>query len=109
MSYSNIIQASDYYSPHSHHSARNTKAALSFKAISEPETCSYTLTICTPIMCKNPYIPVSDEEDGDVINAGGKTQSLLSFLRSPTCVLRQESWWTYELCLNASVRQIRYN
>jgi hypothetical protein len=30
-------------------------------------------------------------------------------LINSTCVIKQEDWWTYELCFSKGVRQIRFN
>ena len=27
----------------------------------------------------------------------------------PTCLKKQEEWWSYELCFNKGLRQIRYH
>ena len=66
----------------------NTKIS----SITEPETCSYKMTVCSDLLCD----PAPDKKPSLV--------ELMKELNS-VCVHRQEDWWTYELCLSKGVRQ----
>ncbi len=72
------------------------KATLN--TISEPRTCAYKATVCTPLLCKRAVKEKSDQVLSDILRS-----------LNNTCLMRQEDWWTYELCFAKGIRQLRIN
>jgi hypothetical protein len=110
--------------------ASSSQAVLSH--IIEPDMCSYEAIVCSPLLCAPTTTtaapaatdstvvssPNKGESSSSKTNKVAKTTSssssgeitLLEAMRviNATCLLKQEEWWTYELCFGKGVRQIRF-
>jgi hypothetical protein len=82
--------------------ASDTLPPITIQGITEPTLCYYQMVVCVPAMC----FPVYDNETKIKPK---KTKSLTSIMNTlnTTCLLRQDGWWTYELCYGSGVRQFR--
>ena len=67
------------------------RAVASFTSIREPETCSYEVLICSPLLC---------ESDSKNVSALAMLEPL-----NGVCLSRHEGWWSYEMCYQRHVRQ----
>eukprot|EP01034_Spumella_vulgaris_P023711 gene23711-29959_t len=98
----NYIPTDVYYAQ----SKRNTGPPMpkaTMNILEEPNTCAYKAVVCTPLLCKpnKPIFPTT------AIGGSALTNVMLSLNNS--CLMRQEDWWTYELCFTKGVRQLRIN
>lgn len=109
----NFIAASVYYGFNENPSGPNNPHGLKLPAatlatIDEPKLCKYKATVCSPLMCKRPEelttltstVPLKD-------SSVPQLAPVMKFINT-TCLNKQEDWWTYELCFNSGVRQVRY-
>ena len=70
----------------------NQKSLVSFQSIDEPKVCSYTLSLCSPLVCHRFPAKVP------------RAHALLAPLEN-VCTQRHEGWWSYEFCFKKHVRQ----
>jgi hypothetical protein len=70
--------------------------------LEEPNTCAYKAVVCTPLLCK-PNKSVA------AVNTGNSVLTNVMASLNNSCLMRQEDWWTYELCFTKGVRQLRIN
>ena len=73
---------------------------LYIRSFEELSICKYRMTVCMTALC-------SQQRLAQIL--APKVTSLASILQSlrdsGTCLLLQESWWTYELCFHTDLRQ----
>ncbi len=102
----NFITADAYFADQSlarSSAPRPPMPKATLNAIKEPKTCAYRATVCTPLLCKREVVPpVADASPGQALT------SVMKALNS-TCLMKQEEWWTYELCFAKGIRQLRIN
>jgi len=72
--------------------------------ITEPELCAYQATVCSPLLCLKPKTSVNQ----DTKSRHPRFSDVMKQINT-TCLAKQEEWWTYELCFNKGVRQVRFN
>jgi len=80
--------------PDGAHNQNGPKAYLS--DVTEPALCYYKFTVCTKLLCtKKDY------------EAHKKNVTLVDVMNEllSSCMVRQEDWWTYELCFNSGIKQ----
>lgn len=87
--------------------------AATVSSIEEPSLCRYEMVVCTPLLCPRPAasqlragtggvtVPLKDADTPQLA-------PVMKFINS-TCLTKQEDWWTYELCFNTGLRQVRYD
>lgn len=98
----------------------------SLQSIREPSICNYVATVCSPLLCQKPKKNAHSKSSARKGSKGGRSKDTLTNTVSATnnkqevyvkamqsllnmCLIRQEEWWTYELCFGKSMRQIRFN
>ncbi len=103
----NYIPTEMYYAE----KKRTTGPAMpkaTFNVIEEPKTCAYKATVCTPLLCKRHKPDALAAADDGAGSPSGVLTELMRTLNS-SCLMRQEEWWTYELCFSKGIRQLRLN
>lgn len=78
--------------------------------IEEPSVCHYKAISCTPLLCEPKEEPnsLSLESSSSVAGTGELFVDIMKAVNN-TCMVRQEDWWTYEVCLNKGIRQMHFN
>lgn len=108
----NFISAAAYFASADSTSSHGFKLpAGTIASITEPDLCTYEVTVCSPLMCKRPSEVLSSDSASSVAfkdTSASQLASVMKFLNS-TCLNRQEDWWTYELCFNSGLRQVHYD
>ena len=81
-------------SPDTTDTLNTPKAILS--NVSEPDICSYKFTVCTKLLCSK------KDYDSHIKNV-----TLVNIMNEllTSCMIRQEDWWTYEVCFNTGIKQ----
>jgi hypothetical protein len=86
---------------------------LTLSMVEEPGLCKYEATVCSPLLCERPThmhhsgvshavtVPLKD-------SSVPQLAPTMKFINN-TCLTKQEDWWTYELCFNSGLRQVRYD
>lgn len=89
-----------------------TMSKATLNAIMEPEVCAYQAVVCTPYLCprgrKDELVPSAQAQ---AQGTAALLKTYVDFMRhiETVCLVKQEEWWTYEVCFNKGVRQIRFN
>lgn len=100
--------------------AAHTANKAVFYSISEPSTCSYVATICSPLLCGHAYRHAQQQKKGASQNTQSSSVPTEDVSHPPrfatimqqllkTCLMKQEEWWTYEYCIGTGVRQVRFD
>lgn len=111
--FKNYIASSIYYgildNPTNYNLNGFKLPAATLSGISEPRVCRYKATVCSPLLCKRPDI-VATPAPTTVALKDSSVPQLVPIMKhiNSTCLTKQEDWWTYELCFNSGVRQVRY-
>lgn len=108
----NFISAAAYYASVDTASSHGLKLpAGTIASITEPDLCTYEVTVCSPLMCKRPSEVLSTSSASQVALKDTPTVQLASVMKfiNSTCLSKQEDWWTYELCFNSGLRQVHYD
>lgn len=86
----------------------------SLNAITEPGLCAYEATVCTPLLCSpKDAAEVStttgtSSKKNDIKNSKTPYKDVMKIING-TCLMKQEDWWTYEVCFSRGVRQMHFN
>eukprot|EP01038_Epipyxis_sp_PR26KG_P014827 gene14827-19920_t len=102
----NYIPVDVYFSQQNKRQSNLPAATLS--TINEPDLCSYKATVCTPLLCEQhqkKHNPIMKKNEDSLVNP--KITRVMRSLNN-TCILKPEDWWTYELCFNKGVRQVKF-
>lgn len=114
--YPHYVNSASYHSSQDHKPHHQIPKAT-LNSVIEPQLCSYQAVVCTPLLCpRDPPKRASAKrgglKDAEVdVSRGAHFKSYVDFIRQvePLCLVKAEDWWTYELCFNKGVRQIRFN
>jgi hypothetical protein len=86
--------------------------AATVATVEEPSTCKYEMTVCSPLMCPRPATIIPAASAQAIVSLKDSTipqlAPIMKFVNH-TCLNKQEDWWTYELCFNSGIRQVRYD
>ena len=78
-------------------------------SIPEPDLCAYEAIVCTPLLCSpKPYVEGGSKKQIDIKNSPTPFKDVMKLINN-TCLMKQEDWWTYEVCFNKGVRQMHFN
>jgi len=105
----------------------NPKARLLSVDEHPTQLCRYTATVCTPLLCSDDMIQINQREIEDIVetledqldesvtkatmttntlfDANTSIRALLSSTLGEKCLLKNEGWWSYEICHTKNIRQ----
>jgi len=107
----NFISAAAYYANMENAAAQGgiRLPAATLASITEPDLCAYEVTVCSPLMCKRPSEVLAPASQVALIHSSAAQLAPIMKYINATCLTKQEDWWTYELCFNSGLRQVRYD
>lgn len=107
----NYISAAAYYANLDSTAAQSgiKLPAATLASITEPDLCSYEVTVCSPLMCKRPSDVLAPASQVALVHSSAAQLAPIMKYINSTCLAKQEDWWTYELCFNSGLRQVRYD
>ena len=124
LSYPNIVSSDMYYAQLEELQNGNDgivsmpmpKATLT--EILEPSVCTYQAIVCSPIMCprdkssQSSSAATSNTKSTSIAtNTNKQSVSMIHIMQGirSVCLSKPENWWTYEVCFNQGIRQVRFD